>query len=678
MPLGLTVIQDLAVVLVLAFLAATFFSRRNQPIILSYLLVGTLIGPNALKIVSNLEVINLFADLGVILLMFSIGLEFNLNRLKRVGAVAVFAGTGEMLFMFGLGNVIGHTLGWPSTDSIFLGGVLAISSTAMIAKLLKDMKSFNEEYAQIILGILIVQDIGAVILLTFFGSVSTLATFTFKNVLLTFFNILLFFLITLPIGIHFVPRIMDWVRKKIRSQEILLLTALGFCFGLAIFSSSRGFSVALGAFLAGVIIAEANCDYEIRTMIRPIRHMFTTIFFVSIGMLFDLSLLKDYILPALAIFVLAVLGKVLSCSLGTYLSGYPGRTAMYVGIGLIPIGEFSLVMAKQGHDLGVVGPLLYQVTVATVMLTITATPYLLKSTPKISAKVDASSPQVLKEFLKYLASWVTLSSSQLQFDTEVARTFKNKFIDIVINILVIITIWLLVFGVSEFVPRLPVEWLEVRTASAILSFILSLPSAYLILRRIQELIDLFLSVLGRKFAIFDLPIVRNSIRNAAFLAVGIIIALNLLPFLMGGLARYSYFFLGILIVSIGTAGYFFWQNITRFQAEMEEMIRRTVLAPEGKKNARYGTKIMESLLEGIRENKIIDQVEIRDGSPVIGMTIAETRLRTRTGTTILSIEREGKTIYNPGPDEVLLAGDIVALLGSPEEREQARRILTGE
>jgi CPA2 family monovalent cation:H+ antiporter-2 len=678
MPLGLTVIQDLAVVLVLAFLAAAFFSRHNQPIILSYLLVGTLIGPNALKIVSNLEVINLFADLGVILLMFSIGLEFNLNKLKRVGAVAVFTGTGEMLLMFGLGNVIGHTLGWPSTDSIFLGGILAISSTAMIAKLLRDMKSFNKEYAQIILGILIVQDIGAVILLTFFGSVSTLATFTFKNVLLTFFNILLFFLITLPLGIHFVPRIMDWVRRRIRSPEVLLLTALGFCFALAIFSHSRGFSVALGAFLAGVIIAESNSDYEVRTMVRPIRHMFTTIFFVSIGMLFDLSLLKDYVIPALGIFFFAVVGKVLSCSLGTYLSGYSGKTAIYVGIGLIPMGEFSLVMAKQGHDLGIVSPLLYQITVATVMLSITSTPYLLRATPRISARVADTSPQVLKEFLKYLTSWVTLSASQIQFDTEVARAFKNKFIDIVVNILVIITIWLLVFGITEFVPKLPVEWLEVRVAAAILSFILSLPSAYLIIRRIQELIDLFLGVLGRKFAVFELAVVRNSIRNAAFLGVGVIIALNIMPFLMGGLSRYSYFFLGILLVSIATAGYFFWQNITRFQKEMEEMIKRTVLAPEGKKNARYRTRLLESLLEGIRENKIIDQVEIREGSPVIGMSIADIRLRTRTGTTILSIERDGRIINNPDPGEVLHEGDIVALLGSSEEREEARRILTGE
>jgi CPA2 family monovalent cation:H+ antiporter-2 len=678
MPLGLAVIQDLAVVLILAFLAAAFFSRHNQPVILSYLLVGALIGPNALKIVSNLEVINLFADLGVILLMFSIGLEFNLNKLKRVGAVAVFAGTAEMLFMFGLGNIIGQTLGWPSTDSLFLGGVLAISSTAIIAKLLRDMKSFNKEYAQIILGILIVQDVGAVILLTFFGSVAALANFTFKNVLLTMFNILLFFLITLPLGIRFVPRMVDWVRTRIGSQEILLLTSLGFCFGLAIFSSSRGFSVALGAFMAGVIIAESSYDYEIRAMIRPLRHMFTTIFFVSIGMLFDLALLKGNLLPALAVFALAVLGKVFSCSLGTYLSGYRGTTAMYVGIGLIPIGEFSLVMAKQGHDLGVVEPLLYQITVATAILTITATPYLLRATPNIAARIDTSSPAVLKEFLKYLTSWVTLSSRQLQFDTEVATTFKNKFLDIVINILVIITIWLLVFGVSEFIPQLPIAWLDVRTASAIIAALLSLPSAYLILKRIQELIDLFLSVLGRKFALFDLAIVKNAIRNAAFIAVGIIIALNILPLLMGGLSRYSYLILGILLVAIGVVGYFFWQTIVKFQVEMEDMIRHAVLAQGEKKSRARQGKIMESLLEGIRENKIIDQVEIGEGSPVIGKSIAETKLRSRAGTTILSIERDGKIINNPSAQEKLMLGDIVALLGSPEERESARRILTGE
>jgi CPA2 family monovalent cation:H+ antiporter-2 len=679
MPLGLAVIQDLAVVLILAFLAATFFARRNQPIILSYLLVGALIGPSALGIVSNLEVINLFADLGIILLMFSIGLEFNLNRLKRVGTVAVFAGTLEMLFMLGLGNTIGKSLGWSYTDSIFLGGILAISSTAIIAKMLRDMRSFNEEYAQIILGILIVQDIGAVILLTFFGGVATLSTFNLQNVLLTVFNIFLFFLITLPIGIRFVPRIVDWIRVKIGSNEILLLTSLGFCFALAIFSSSRGFSVALGAFMAGVILAESSYDYEIRAIIRPIRDMFTTIFFVSIGMLLDLIILRDNLLIALFVFLIVALGRVLSCGLGTYLSGYGGRTSMYVGIGLIPLGEFSLVMAKQGHDLGIVDPALYQVTVATTILSIAATPYLLKSTPVLTERIDLATPLMVKEFLKYLTSWVTLASRQLQFDTEVARAFKNKFLDIVINILVIVTIWLLVFSVSGYVPQLPVEWLDVKTASILVAIILSLPSAYIILRRIQGLIDLFLDVMGEKFELFGLPEVKNAIRNVSFIFIGMIIAINVFPLLMMGIARYNYVILGFLFVAIASGGYLFWQTITKFQVEMEGMIRRTVLTQEGKKTMRsHRRRMMESLFEGIMENKIIDQVEIGEGSPVIGKSIAETELRSRTGTTILSIERDGNIINNPGAKEVLQSGDLVALMGNPEERERARRVLTGE
>lgn len=678
MPLGLTVIQDLAVVLILAFLAAAFFARRNQPVILSYLLVGALIGPSALGIVSNLEVINLFADLGIILLMFSIGLAFNLNKLKRVGAVAVFAGTAEMLFMLGLGNTIGKSLGWSSTDAIFLGGILAISSTAIIAKMLRDMRSFNEEYAQIILGILIVQDIGAVILLTFFGGVATLSTLNLQNVLLTVFNIFLFFLITLPIGIRFVPRMVDWMRIKIGSNEILLLTALGFCFALAIFSSSRGFSVALGAFMAGVIMAESSYDYEIRALIRPIRDMFTTIFFVSIGMLLDLTILRDNLLIALFVSLLMALGRVLSSGLGTYLSGYSGLTAMYVGIGLIPMGEFSLVMAKQGHDLGIVAPALYQVTVATTILSIAITPYLLKSTPYLTARVDLATPQMAKGFFKYLTSWVTLASRQAQFDTEVAMAFKNKFLDIIINVLVIVTIWLLVFSASAYLPELPVEWLDVKTASTLLAVLLSLPSAYIILKRIQELIDLFLDVLGEKFELFAVPELRRAIRNVSLTFIGILIAINVLPLLMVGIARYNYVVLGFLFLVIAAGGYLFWQTITRFQVEMDGMIRHTMLTREGKKIKSHRRRMMESLFEGIMGNKIIDQVEIGDSSPVIGKSIAEIELRSRTGTTIISIERDGNVINNPGATEVLRSGDLVALMGNPDEREGAKRVLTGE
>tara|TARA_B100001964_G_scaffold245666_1_gene334532 strand:- start:4201 stop:6240 length:2040 start_codon:yes stop_codon:yes gene_type:complete len=679
MSLGVTVIQDLAIVLILAFIAAAFFARKNQPVILSYLLVGALIGPSALKIISNLEIINLFADLGIILLMFSIGLEFNLNRLKPVGAVAVFAGGLEVLFMLGIGNTIGKILGWSSTDSLFLGGILAISSTAIIAKFLKDMKSLNTEYAPIIIGILIVQDIAAIILLTFFGGVASLTTFNLENVILTIFNIFLFFLITLPIGIRFMPKIISWIKLRIGSNEILLLTSLGFCFSLAIFSNNRGFSLALGAFMAGVILAEAQNCYEIRGMIRPIRDMFTTIFFVSIGMLLDLVILRDNFLIALFLFFIIVFGRILSCGLATYLSGYGGRISMYVGVGLIPLGEFSLIMAKQGYDTGLINPALYQITIATTILSIAATPFLFKSIPTLTKTIDRTIPRDIKNFIKYLASWVILASRLLQFNTSVAKDFKDKFIDIVVNILVIVTVWILIFSVANYVPELPIKFIDINTTSTIVAIIVSLPSMYLILRRIQGLIELFLKILGEKFSIFDLPQARNTIRNVSFIFIGLIIVINVFPIIMLGISGYNYVIIAFLFLIIAFGVYLFWHTITRFQVEMEGMIRKIMLPnTKNTENQDSNRRMMMSIFEGIMKNKIMDQIEINEKSPVIGKSIADTKLRTRTGTTIIGIERANEMINNPRPKTLLLLGDKVTLVGDPEERDGAKKILIGQ
>jgi len=202
-------IQDFAVVLIFAFIVSIIFFRLNQPVILGYLVAGCLIGPYALKLVSNVEIVNLFAELSIIFLLFSIGLGFNIKKLRKVGGVALFTGTLEMILIKGIGNAAGRLLGLSYMDSIFLGGMLAISSTAIIAKILVDLGQINKEHAQIILGILIVEDIGAVILLTVFGSIAVFGTTSFSfvhEVLITILKIILFFVIALVIGLNFIPK----------------------------------------------------------------------------------------------------------------------------------------------------------------------------------------------------------------------------------------------------------------------------------------------------------------------------------------------------------------------------------------------------------------------------------------------------------------------------------------
>ncbi|MEE9564342.1 MAG: cation:proton antiporter, partial [Candidatus Hydrothermarchaeaceae archaeon] len=363
MTVGESFIQDFAIVLVFAFVITVLFSRIKQPVVLGYLVAGSLIGPYFLKLVSDLDTIDIFAELGIILLMFSIGLEFNIKKLRKVGTVAVGVGTLEILLILGLGNAVGRMLGWSYTESIFLGGILAFSSTAVIAKVLTDMKALRKEHARLILGILIIEDVGAVVLLTMLGSVSMLGASLLVDVFVILLKILIFFTVTLVFGLRFVPRFINRV-KETSTQEVLLLTSLGLCFSLAAFSDYLGFSVALGALMMGAIISESKHRKEVERITAPVKDVFASIFFISIGMLVDFSRLWDLAPIILLLSAVAILGKVVSVSLGTYLAGYAGITALSAGLGMMPRGEFSFIIAKLGVDQGAVSQEFYLVTVA--------------------------------------------------------------------------------------------------------------------------------------------------------------------------------------------------------------------------------------------------------------------------------------------------------------------------
>jgi CPA2 family monovalent cation:H+ antiporter-2 len=675
--LGITFIQDLAVVLVTAFIIGIIFSRFNQPVVLGYLITGALIGPYALKIVYNIEIVSLLAELGVILLMFSIGLEFNWKKLKRVGAVAAFAGIFGIILMIGIGNAVGRLLGWSYTDSIFLGGVLAVSSTAITIKVLTDLRHLRKSYAQLVLGILIVEDIAAVVLLTIFGSISMLTIFSIQNLLVILFKILLFFIITLTLGLTAIPRGMDWIKENVASQEVLMLTALGLCFALAIFSDYLGFSVALGAFMMGSIISESKYNREIERSTRPIKDMFATVFFVSIGMLLNPFILKDFIGVIIIVSLVTVVGKIFSRSLATYLMGYNGVKAMCVGMGLIQIGEFSFVIAKQGIDMGIISPFVYQVTVGVAILTTMLTPYSIRSAPRIAADIDRLTPLEVKHFFRYFSSWTVSIIKQLQSEGEVAQNFRKKLIDIGVNCLIIILILLTVLGVRSYISMLLPPWLNVEVLSFVLACILSLPSVYIILSRIRGLIDLYIEVLSKRYGLFDRSIIKNTIRNTVFIFLTFFLAINFLPLIMAEWTTYSLINVGTLFIAIGLCAYFFWKTVGKFHDSLDKMIRETILAEDTptKSYESRRKEVIDIIAEGIKERRIIDQIEITEGSPVIGKTIIDINLRATTGATILSIDRQGQIIGNPKPSEQIRVGDVLVVIGSDEEREKAREML---
>ncbi len=339
-----------------------------------------IIGPYTppFSLITHIDILNIFAEMGVILLLFTIGFEFPISKLRSIGRVIIGVSALEIALMFavswGIGTLLLH---WPFYDTIFLGVALASSSTTIIAKVLGDMGRIKEVSAVIMLGILVVEDVVVVIILGMLQNLATINQISLLSVSALLLRLFLFAGGTLTIGYFILPRIIDRV-AKLDNHELLYILMLGLCFGFAIIGNQIGFSVAIGAFLIGVVAARARSREEINKEIDPLQHIFGAIFFVSIGALMDISQVAVYWFPA-AIVTLAVLGtKILSSGVGTRLLGYDKKTALRVGLGMAQIGEFAFIVIKVGQDAGVLSDFMLPIIGVAAIITSFITPYLIK------------------------------------------------------------------------------------------------------------------------------------------------------------------------------------------------------------------------------------------------------------------------------------------------------------
>ena len=369
-------LQDLAIVMSVAALATIIFRQLKQPVVLGYILAGVIIGPHTppFALIADEHAIETLAELGIIFLMFALGLEFSLRKLHKVGATAFIAASLEILLMILAGYALGRAFGWSEMDSVFLGAILSISSTTIIIKALEGLGKTREHFASLIFGILIVEDILAIVLIALLSGFAMTGELEARAVGMTILSLGSFLGVLLIAGLIFVPRLLNYV-ARFKSDEMLLITVVGLCFGISLITVKLGYSVALGAFLIGAIIAEARQIYKIETLMHPVRDLFSAVFFVSIGMLIDPALLAKYALPILAITAVVVVGKVFTCSLGSFVAGNDLRTSLRVGMGLAQIGEFSFIIASLGLSLNVTSEFIYPIAVAVSSLTTLLTPY---------------------------------------------------------------------------------------------------------------------------------------------------------------------------------------------------------------------------------------------------------------------------------------------------------------
>jgi CPA2 family monovalent cation:H+ antiporter-2 len=435
-------IQDLAVIMLIAGVVTILFHRLRQPVVLGYIVAGVIIGPHTppFQLIQDQHTIQVLAELGVVFLMFSLGLEFSLRKLGKVGATAFVAALSEIVLMIWIGYEIGQFFGWKPMDSLFLGAMLAISSTTIIVKALDELGMKRERFAQLVFGILIVEDILAIGMIALLSGIAMTGSVDAGDVFATVGKLSLFMIVALVLGLLMVPRLLAYV-ARFESSEMMLITVLGLCFGFCLLVVKLEYSIALGAFMIGAIMAEARQLHWIERLIEPVRNMFSAIFFVAIGLLFDPRVLVDYAVPIALITVAVVAGKVLTCSLGTFLAGHDGRTSMRVGMSLAQIGEFSFIIASLGLALKVTSEFLYPIVVAVSAITTLLTPYLIRLADPLSTRLATGMPRPLRKFFGGYTEW--LASIRLEGDRAlIAHIIIRISLQIVVNCALVAAVFL--------------------------------------------------------------------------------------------------------------------------------------------------------------------------------------------------------------------------------------------
>lgn len=666
-------LQDLAVVMIVAAIVTVLFRMLKQPVVLGYILAGVIIGPHTppYALISDQHTIHIFSELGVIFLMFSLGLEFSLKKLKEVGATAFIAASLEILVMVWAGYQLGRMFGWGMMNSVFLGAILSISSTTIIIKALEEQGKTKAGFAQIIFGILIVEDILAIVLIALLSGFATAGTLSAGDVALTVLKLSAFLGVLLVAGLIIVPRLLNFV-AKFKSSEMLLVTVIGLCFGVSMLAVKMEYSVALGAFLIGAIIAEARQIAKIEALVHPVKDLFSAVFFVSIGLLIDPVLLWKYATPILIITLVVVVGKIVSCTLGALISGKDRRTSLRVGMGLAQIGEFSFIIATLGLQLKVTSDFLYPIAVAVSSLTTLLTPYLLKASDKCAALFEKVAPAPLISGLDAYTSWIGKLGSG--GTGKAGKLVRKMFLQIGLNVLLIAGIFIAAAALKKTAaiswPNVPGGENGLRTMLWFGAMLLSLPLLVASVRKLNAL-SMFIAemAVSRAAAGESTNAQRNVVSGTIMLAGCLVILLILLLLSTAILPSWnSLIVAGLMLIGVA---FMFRRLFIRTYAGAQVALRDTLAEPPDKIADDIGA--ISPILKGAELRNCV----IQASSSAAGKVLASLKLRTKTGASIVGIEREDGNLINPGPDEEIRVGDIILLLGSKDQIEAAEKMMVG-
>lgn len=670
-------LQDLAIVLLAAGGVAVLFHRLQQPKVLGYILAGLILGPHTppVSFIRNEESIRLLADLGIIFLMFSLGLEFNLRRLRKVGATAGLTAFMDVTLMVWLGYMLGKQMGWSTVESLFLGGMVCDSSTTILAKILQDMGRTRDPFAGLVIGITVVEDVLTVSMIAILTGVAVTGAFQTGAVAVRLLELLLFLTAVVVVGLLSLPRLLDYLHHRFENDELLLLTLLGVCFGVTLIGSRLDLSFALGAVLVGAIASETHAIHRLGPLVEPLRYIFSAVFFVAVGMMLDPAILLQSWVPLLAVTGVIVLGKLTTNTLGSLLTGHDVPTSIRAGAAMAQTGEFAFIIAALGVSLGAIGQPVYQIGVTAAVITTALSPYLLRGADRL-AQVIESNPacrRCTNYFLLY-GQWVERISQRKQ-SSVIRRAVRRSLLIILINTALIAA----AIASAGFLARRPLAlspYLAERPgllapALWLVAMLFCLPMYVASLRKIEAL--------GMILAEVALPLTmkaqwaQNMRRfvSSAILVAGSV-GLFLLTFALSSAMLPSRNVLLLLMgVTVAIAA-LRWPRLVRIYAQAQTSLGSMLKAE--KVEAEPAPPAPEE--KTARLDLKIESTEIAKDSAVAGRSLRSLRLRSRTGASVVGIERAGRAIAHPGPDEKIQSGDRVVLVGDDDQLLSAGELLS--
>lgn len=664
-------IEDLALILIAGAITTLLFRRIKQPLVLGYIIAGFLVGPHVSftpSVIDN-ENIKTLAEIGVIFLLFSLGLEFSFKKLLRVGGAASITALVEIAFITATGYWVGRQMGWSFMDSLFLGGMLASSSTTIIIRAFDELGIKTKQYARIVFGVLVVEDIVVILLMVLLSTMAVSREFEGTELLFTVTKLLFFLALWFLAGIFLLPTFLKRV-KKLLNEETLLILSIGLCLGMVVVATQVGFSAELGAFIMGSIMAETTSAEKVEHIIKPVKDLFGAVFFVSVGMMIDPQAIVQYGWPVLWITLLTLFGKLSSTTLGALLSGQPLKQSIQVGMSMAQIGEFAFIVATLGLSLGVISDFLFPVAVGASAITTFTTPYMIKFSEPFYNFIVKALP---KKWVTALNNYST-STQHIQAESSwkvVLTSYANIIITngIILLAIVLLSLNFLTPFINTHIPQTLVR----SIVGLIVTLSISAPFLWALMVKKPN-----------SNAYKELWLINKYNRGPLLV---IEISRIVVGILLVGFWVNSFFStrvaLLVLVPVIIVVLFFFSRTIQSFYQRIEvrflsNLNARERLADETKVEQEALQKKFQPQSDLSPWDAHMIDLEVNPHAEYIGKTLVELAWREHYGINIAYIKRGDKLIYAPGRYNRLLPFDHVGIIATDDQMQAFKPVFDTE